>query len=120
MSTIPQNTELLKHLFVLLQAHRPIFQQERAHQRVVALMLAEMFVFTRHTVTQLLLSLGQNEADWSSWYRLCFTRLDARRQIGGLPTRLTTPMIRDCDLTDRPAPRQRLNIEADEPLFSCV
>lgn len=70
MSTMAQNTALLKHLFELLQAHRGIFQQERTYQRVVALVLAEVFVFARHTVTQLLLSLGQNEYDWSSWYRL--------------------------------------------------
>jgi len=70
MSTIPQNNALLKHLFAILQAHRAIFQQERTYQRVVALVLAEVFVFARHTVTQLLMSLGQSEQDWSSWYRL--------------------------------------------------
>lgn len=70
MSTMTQNTELLKHLFALLQAHRGIFKQERTYQRVVALVLAEVFVFARHTVTQLLMSLGQTETDWSSWYRL--------------------------------------------------
>lgn len=70
MSTIPQNTDLLKHLFAILAAHRAIFQQERTYQRVVALVLAEVFVFARHTVTQLLMSLGQTAHDWSSWYRL--------------------------------------------------
>lgn len=70
MSTIPQNDALLKHLFALLQAHRSIFKQERTYQRVVAMVLAEVFVFARHTVTQLLMSLGQTEQDWSSWYRL--------------------------------------------------
>lgn len=70
MSTIPQNPELLKHLFALLQAHRRLFKQERTYQRVVALVLAEVFVFARHTVSQLLLSLGQTEQDWSAWYRL--------------------------------------------------
>jgi hypothetical protein len=70
MSTIPQNEALLKHLFALLHAHRSIFKQERSYQRVVALVLAEVFVFARHTVTQLLMSLGQTEQDWSAWYRL--------------------------------------------------
>lgn len=74
MSTIPQNNELLKHLFELLQAHRGIFKQERTYQRVVALVLAEVFVFARHTVTQLLMSLGQTEQDWSIWYRLLSQR----------------------------------------------
>ena len=70
MSTISQNNDLLKHLFELLQAHRGIFKQERTYQRVVA----EVFVFARHTVTQLLMSLGQTEVDWSSWYRLLSQR----------------------------------------------
>ncbi len=74
MSTISQNNDLLKHLFELLQAHRGIFKQERTYQRVVALVLAEVFVFARRTVTQLLMSLGQTEADWSSWYRLLSQR----------------------------------------------
>lgn len=70
MTTIPQNPQLLKHLLDLLVAHRPIFKQERTYQRVVALLLAEVFVFARHTMTQLLLGLGQTEQDWSAWYRL--------------------------------------------------
>lgn len=70
MSTIPQNQELLKHLKSLIQAHRPIFKQERIYQRVSALLIAEIIVFARHTITQLLMSMGQTEADWSSWYRL--------------------------------------------------
>jgi hypothetical protein len=70
MSTIPEKAELLKHLFDLLEAHRPMFKQERTYQRVVALLLAEIFVFARHTVTQLLMALGLTEQDWSIWYRL--------------------------------------------------
>lgn len=70
MKTIPQNQELLKHLFEIIQNHRDIFNQERVYQRVVALLLAEIFVFARHTVTQLIMSLGMTEQDWSGWYRL--------------------------------------------------
>src|SRR5690606_15600708 len=70
MSTIPQNTELLKHLFDLIENHREIFKQERSYQRVVALVLAEIFVFARHTVRQLIMSLGMSGADWSAWYRV--------------------------------------------------
>jgi len=70
MSTIAENSQLLKHLFALLQAHRSIFKQERIYQRVVALVLAELFVFARHTVSQLLMALGLVEQDWSAMYRL--------------------------------------------------
>jgi hypothetical protein len=70
MTTIPQNRELLKNILTLLEAHRKIFKQERIYLRVVALVLAELLVFARHTVTQMLWTLGLNEADWSAWYRL--------------------------------------------------
>lgn len=70
MRTIPQNQELLKHLFEIIQNHRDIFNQERVYQRVVALLLAEIFVFAHHTITQLIMSLGMTEQDWSGWYRL--------------------------------------------------
>jgi hypothetical protein len=70
MTTIPQNSELLKQLTELLQAHRHLFRQERVFQRVALLVVAEIIVFARHTVTQLLMGIGQTEGDWSSWYRL--------------------------------------------------
>lgn len=70
MSTIPQNQELLNQLIRLLQAHRSLFRQERVFQRVAMLVVAEIIVFARHTVTQLLMGIGQTEVDWSSWYRL--------------------------------------------------
>ncbi|HRQ15316.1 MAG TPA: hypothetical protein PK205_18620 [Promineifilum sp.] len=70
MTTIPQNDELLKHLVELLQAHRSIFRQERVFQRVAMLVIAELVVFARHTVTQLLMGIGHTEGDWSGWYRL--------------------------------------------------
>jgi hypothetical protein len=70
MTTIPQNPQLLKNFFELLEASRKLFGQERVYQRAVALALAELFVFARHTVTQLLMSVGLVDQDWSSWYRL--------------------------------------------------
>lgn len=69
MSTIPQNEKLLKHLIELIEAHRPIFKQERTYHRAIALLFAEIIVFARHTVTQMLMSLGLVKEDWSAWYR---------------------------------------------------
>jgi len=66
-STFPK---LLQALFELLDAHRGMFKQERTFIRVFSLMLSELFVFARHTVTQGLLALGLRDADWSAWYRL--------------------------------------------------
>lgn len=70
MTTIPQTPELLKHLAEILACHRPIFKQQRIYDRVVQLVLAEVVVFARHTVTHLLMGLGRNGKDWSAWYRL--------------------------------------------------
>ena len=70
MATIPQNNELIKNLAELLEAHRRVFGQRRVYLRVVELVLAEVMAFGRHTVTQLLMVLGQNDEDWSGWYRV--------------------------------------------------
>lgn len=61
---------LLQHLFALLAAQRAVFSQERTFRRGIALFLAELLTFARHTVTQQLLALGLTDADWSAWYRL--------------------------------------------------
>ena len=70
MTTIPQNQELLKNLFDLLDNHRDVAEQQRIYERIELLVLSELFVFGRHTITQLLMSLGLTEQDWSAWYRL--------------------------------------------------
>jgi hypothetical protein len=65
-----ENGPLLKQLLTLLHAHRSSFKQERIYQRAVALVLAEVFVFARHTISQLLMALGLVEYDWSAMYRV--------------------------------------------------
>src|SRR5712692_7607600 len=57
-------------LQTLLAAHRPAVGQARPYQRTVALVLASLFAFARHTVTQLLLALGLTDSAWRAWYRL--------------------------------------------------
>lgn len=70
MTNIPQNRSLLHALFEILQAHRDLYKQQRTFDRVVLLVLAEIMAFGRHTVTQLVMTLGFVEDDLSSWYRL--------------------------------------------------
>lgn len=70
MTTIPQNTELLKNLFDMIDAQAEIAAQQRVRERLGLLVMAELFTFGRHTVTQLLMTLGLTEQDWSAWYRL--------------------------------------------------
>lgn len=61
---------LLPTFLALLQRQKSVCSQERVFNRVTALALAEIFAFGRHTVTQLLLTLGLDDADHSAWYRL--------------------------------------------------
>lgn len=68
-STIPQNPELLKNFFALLGEYRPLLKQKRTFLRVVQLVLGEIFVFARHTISQIIMALGHNEEDWTAWYR---------------------------------------------------
>jgi len=61
---------LLAALWELLQGARSAFGQERVFRRAVALVFGELFALGRHTVTQLLRALGEEDQDWSAWYRL--------------------------------------------------
>ncbi len=62
--------KLIEELFKIIGAHRGVFKQERPYQRMIGLVLGELFNFGRHTITQSLLGLGIMEGDWSAWYRL--------------------------------------------------
>lgn len=60
----------LAELQALLAGACQAFKQERVYRRVIALFVAELLCLGRHTVTQLLRSLGFVDRDWSAWYRL--------------------------------------------------
>jgi len=62
--------ELLAALQELLAGSRGAFHQERTYRRAQALFVAELLDLGRHTLTQLLRSLGLVDGDWSAWYRL--------------------------------------------------
>lgn len=62
--------ELIAALWELLAGARGAFGQERVYRRAMALVLGEIFTLGRHSVTQLLRTLGLTEGDWSAWYRL--------------------------------------------------
>jgi len=61
---------VLRQLWSLLEGMRGAFRQERTYLRAVAMVYGELFTFGRHTVTQVLRTLGETEQDWSAWYRL--------------------------------------------------
>jgi hypothetical protein len=61
---------LLCALAALVAAHRPAVRQERCFARLRALVWARLGTLSRPTMTQLLLTLGLVDADWSAFYRL--------------------------------------------------
>jgi len=73
MNNSKEGTEkpvLLTELLGLVDKCKQAYQQERVFNRALALVMAELFAFGRHTITQLLLTLGITDEDWSVWYRL--------------------------------------------------
>lgn len=65
-----ENPILLTQMMKLLEKCEQIYQQKRVFNRILGLVMAELFAFGRHTITQLLLTLGLTDEDWSAWYRL--------------------------------------------------
>lgn len=64
---------LLPQFFALLDTHRAALQQERTYRRLVVLAVGLLCAFSRHTLTQVLIALGQGTQDWSAAYRLFST-----------------------------------------------
>lgn len=76
-TTPPDAFPLTAALLRLLAAYRPIVCQERTFARLVFLTLGNLLSLGRHTVSQLLVSLGAGDGDWTAWYRLFNTpRID--------------------------------------------
>jgi hypothetical protein len=61
---------LLTEMMRLIGLCQVVYGQQRVFNRILALVMGELFAFGRHTITQLLLTLGLTEEDWSGWYRL--------------------------------------------------
>ncbi len=61
---------LLTEMMQLISKCEQIYGQKRVFNRILGLIMGELFAFGRHTITQLLLTLGLTDEDWSAWYRL--------------------------------------------------
>ena len=61
---------LLATFLALVNTHRPAIRQERCFHRFVVLVVGLLCAVSRHTLTQVLVSLGLGELDWSAAYRL--------------------------------------------------
>ena len=76
----PEKAPLLTEMMSMVAKCEKVFGQKRVFNRVLALVMAELFAFGRHTITQLLLTLGIIDEDWSGWYRIYSEgRFDAER-----------------------------------------
>jgi DDE superfamily endonuclease len=63
-------TEFFATLCQLLPLFEDAFKQKRTFQRAIGLLFARLATVGRQTITQQLISLGQEQLDWSSFYRL--------------------------------------------------
>jgi hypothetical protein len=61
---------LLDTLLRLLTAYRPVLRQERLYLRLVHLSLGLVLPLGRQTLSQVLVSVGLGQQDWSAWHRL--------------------------------------------------
>ena len=66
----PEKAPLLTEMMGLVAKCEAVYKQKRVFNRILALVMAELFAFGRHTITQLLLTLGLVDEDWSAWYRI--------------------------------------------------
>lgn len=67
---VVENPVLMTELLHLIEKCESLYEQKRVFNRILALVMGELFAFGRHTITQLLLTLGLVDEDWSPWYRL--------------------------------------------------
>jgi hypothetical protein len=89
--------ELLSELVGLVGSCEKAYGQKRVHNRVMALVMAELFGFGRHTLTQLLLTMGITEEDWSAWYRGFSEGRYAEEETAGI---MVTEMLSEVPVTE--------------------
>jgi hypothetical protein len=67
---ITSSPGLLATFLTLVDAHRPAVPQTRCFQRLTVVIVGLLCTVGRHTLTQVLVSLGLGDLDWSGAYRL--------------------------------------------------
>ncbi len=78
---------LLTEMMILIGKCEAVYQQKRVFNRIIALVMAELCAFGRHTITQLLLTLGLIDEDWSAWYRLFSEKRFNEEETGAIMLR---------------------------------
>lgn len=100
---------VIRTLFALLAAYRPVVAQERVFRRLVQLSVGSLLALGRHTLSQLLVALGVADRDWTAWYRLFNRgRIDLDALQATLLAQVTTvlpatgPIVAAVDATQLP------------------
>ena len=65
-----KQSPLLGNIDELFAAHHYIFQQHRTFERMCKLARGMFLTLGRHTVTQAIRAIGEEEKDWTAWYDL--------------------------------------------------
>lgn len=84
---------LLAEFWKLAKMGRPAFKQDRTFHRAMAMVFGELFTLGRHTVTQVLRTLGETEHDWTAWYRLFSQARMDEQELGRQLVRATLAHI---------------------------
>jgi hypothetical protein len=109
------STALLSQWQQLIAPARASCRQERSWQRLLVLSCGLLSALGRHTLAQVITTIGSGDADWSPWYRLFNTaRVDwetAQQQVlaavvAELPA--TAPLTLALDATQLPRTSRRM------------
>lgn len=73
-------TPFVTTLLAFLAAARPATRQQRTHLRLGMLTLGGLLSLGRHTLSQIVVSIGAGGQEWSPWYRL-FSRNRVRTSV---------------------------------------
>src|SRR5262245_61357007 len=73
-------TPFVTTLLGFLSAVRPATRQQRTHLRVAMLTLGGLLALGRHTLSQVIVTVGAGGQEWSPWYRL-FSRSRVRTSL---------------------------------------
>lgn len=106
---------LLSEIVKVMEKSERLYSQKRVYLRMMGLVMAELMAFGRHTITQLLLVLGNTEDDWSAWYRVfsakrydeaATSEIMVKEMVGEVPTR--SPFVVGVDGFHVPRCRQTM------------
>ncbi len=95
--TTPSSSAFLPTLLSMLRAVAPAARQRRTHTRLAVLTLGNLLTLGRHTLSQVIVTVGAGRQEWSPWYRL-FSRERVRTSV--LQRQVLTTILGHLEPTD--------------------